>query len=84
MKEEIQALLDSLASLREKANVSAVFGEPVTADDRTVIPVARIAYAFGMGGGSSTAAGEGAPEESIEDTGSRRRRGCDSPSHRRC
>lgn len=35
------------------ADVRTVFGEPVTQDDRTVIPVARVTanYGFGAGGG---------------------------------
>jgi uncharacterized spore protein YtfJ len=32
-------------------NARSVYGEPVTAGQRTVIPVARIRYAFGAGGG---------------------------------
>ncbi len=33
------------------SDVKAVFGEPVTADGRTIIPVAKIMYGFGGGGG---------------------------------
>ena len=49
MEADIQKLLDALTDLREKANVNAVFGKPVLADGRTVIPVAEVAYDFEMG-----------------------------------
>jgi uncharacterized spore protein YtfJ len=49
METEIQRLLDALTDLRKKANVNAVFGKPVSADGRTVIPVAEVAYDFEMG-----------------------------------
>jgi uncharacterized spore protein YtfJ len=38
--------------LRESATVRAVYGEPLAAGDRTVIPVARVAYGFGGGSGA--------------------------------
>lgn len=63
MEAEMQTLLDSFADLREKANVNACFGEPVTAEGRTVIPVAEVAYGFGMGVGHGPVAEEEAPEE---------------------
>ena len=34
------------------ASVKSVFGDPVTVGDKTVIPVARIRYGLGAGGGS--------------------------------
>jgi uncharacterized spore protein YtfJ len=49
MEAQVQKLLDALADLRRKANVNAVFGKPVTAEGRTVIPVAEVAYDFEMG-----------------------------------
>lgn len=48
---ENEKSLDILASHLEKnASVKNVFGEPITANGRTIIPVAKIA--FGLGGGS--------------------------------
>ncbi len=38
-------------------SVKSVYGEPVTSGQRTVIPVARVRYGFGAGGGER--AGEG-------------------------
>ncbi|KAB1143287.1 sporulation protein [Streptomyces luteolifulvus] len=48
-------LLERLADkLGGRASVSAVFGEPVTRDDITVIPVAGIGFGFGGGAGRET------------------------------
>jgi uncharacterized spore protein YtfJ len=49
MEAQIQQLLDALADLRKRANVNAVFGKPVAAEGRFVIPVAEVAYAFEVG-----------------------------------
>lgn len=49
----ITGLLDRVT---ESAAVRAVYGEPVEAHGRTVIPVAKVAY--GLGAGSGTDAGE--------------------------
>ena len=40
-----------VAGLRDRAGVETVYGDPVEAGDRTVIPVARVAYGFGGGSG---------------------------------
>lgn len=37
--------------LQSGATVKAVYGDPVTTGDRTVIPVARVKFGFGAGGG---------------------------------
>jgi uncharacterized spore protein YtfJ len=58
-------LLQSLhENLGTRAQVKSVFGEPITAGEKTIIPVARMAYGFGAGSGSggvetSSARGEG-------------------------
>jgi hypothetical protein len=45
-------LLERLAELvGARAGVQSVFGEPVTRQDLTVIPVARVRWGFGGGGG---------------------------------
>jgi uncharacterized spore protein YtfJ len=49
MEAQIQKLLDAVADLRKRANVNAVFGKPVAAEGRTVIPVAEVTYAFEVG-----------------------------------
>lgn len=44
----------------DKATVKNVFGEPVVSGDRTIVPVARVAFGFGGGSGSGPAGkGEG-------------------------
>jgi uncharacterized spore protein YtfJ len=35
--------------LQSAANVKAVFGEPIEAQGRTIIPVARVSFGFGAG-----------------------------------
>lgn len=46
-------------SVQEKANVKAAFGEPQQIGDRTIIPVAQVAYGYGFGGGFAPAKAEG-------------------------
>jgi uncharacterized spore protein YtfJ len=60
-----QALLQSLKeSILSQASVKAVYGEPISAQGKTVIPVAKIMYGYGAGAGTggvgdSSARGEG-------------------------
>jgi uncharacterized spore protein YtfJ len=63
MRTDIQTLLDTVADLRDRATVSAVFSTPMTIEGRTVIPVAKIGYAFGLAGGHI-----GTAEEETTDT----------------
>jgi len=51
MEAEIKRLLDAIGEIREKADVNAVFGEPMTVEGRTIVPVAKVTYGFGMGMG---------------------------------
>ena len=59
------ALLQSLKeSILAQANVKAVYGEPIAAQGKTVVPVAKIMYGYGAGAGTagvrdSKAQGEG-------------------------
>lgn len=66
---QIQALLDSVADLRGRANVNACFGEPVTAAGHTVIPVAKVSYAFALGAGYGPGAVGEDEGEAAEQTG---------------
>lgn len=51
---DIQQFLQGLAErVSASASVKNVYGEPVTAAGRTIIPAARVRYAFGGGGGCS-------------------------------
>jgi uncharacterized spore protein YtfJ len=59
------ALLQSLKeSILAQANVKAIYGDPISAQGKTIIPVAKVMYACGAGAGTggvgeSTAKGEG-------------------------
>ncbi|WP_396612458.1 GerW family sporulation protein [Haloferax sp. S1W] len=46
-------LLSSLESITQ-TDARTVYGDPVTVGEKTVIPVARVAFGMGMGGGSGT------------------------------
>src|SRR5690242_5340286 len=57
----LQSLKDSILS---HATVKAIYGEPITAQGRTVVPVAKIMYGYGAGSGTgglgdTSARGEG-------------------------
>jgi uncharacterized spore protein YtfJ len=58
----IQQLLQSMAEhVSAGASVKNVYGNPVVSGDRTVIPIAKVRYAFGGGGGH--------PKGNVEDSG---------------
>ena len=62
MEEVVTRLLDAFEAVRNGTNVKACFGEPVTVEGRTVIPVAKVAYGFGIG----TGPGKGGPSRGAE------------------
>ncbi len=74
-KEMLETLVDHLAVT---AQVQNVFGEPIEAHGKTVVPIARVSYCLGAGGG-------GGAEAESEKTERRRRRWRDgeSPTGRR-
>src|SRR6266851_1812080 len=52
-----QTLLQSLKeSILSQASVKAVYGEPISAHGKTVVPVAKIMYGYGAGGGGGVRA----------------------------
>ena len=56
------SLLSLIDPLSKSASVRSVYGEAFTANGKTIIPVARIAYGFGAGSGhkpGASAEGEG-------------------------
>lgn len=59
------ALLQSLKeNILGQASVKAIYGEPIAAHGKTIIPVAKIAYGYGAGAGTggvgdTSARGEG-------------------------
>jgi uncharacterized spore protein YtfJ len=54
----VDRLFDTFDSLKKGAQVNAVFGQPQTVDERTIIPIARVSYGFGLGFGENTSPGE--------------------------
>jgi uncharacterized spore protein YtfJ len=58
-----EAMEGSLQAMRERLTVTTVYGEPVTANGVTVIPVSTVRFGFGGGGGSGSG-GEGAEQGS--------------------
>ena len=65
MHSDVDSVLAAVVErLAEAGGVGSVYGEPVERDDRTVVPVARVAWGFGGGGGSETADDEGDGERS--------------------
>lgn len=42
-------------SLGSTATVKSVFGDPIHVEGKTVVPVAKVAYGFGAGGGRKSA-----------------------------
>jgi uncharacterized spore protein YtfJ len=56
LHELLQTIGDRFATT---ASVKLIYGDPVTAGDRTVIPVARLRYGFGGGVGKTEEGGGG-------------------------
>lgn len=52
----LNRLFDQIERARETAHWQSVFGEPQAAGDRTLIPVARVSYTFGLGFGQGSGA----------------------------
>jgi uncharacterized spore protein YtfJ len=48
-----------LRSLVNQAGAKAVYADPISAEGRTVVPVARVRFGFGGGSGKKTQEGEG-------------------------
>ena len=54
MSSAAQQFLDPIVErLQQSASVKSVYGDPIESTDHTVVPVARIAYGFGSGGGEN-------------------------------
>ncbi len=62
----LKEILEPIAEkLQSGANVRAVYGDPVEAHGKTIIPVAKVAYGFGGGFGNKNTGGR----ESAKDEG---------------
>ena len=64
----VRAISDVARGFQERLSVNTVYGQPISADGVTVVPVARISFAYGGGGGGGS--GTGAEENSAGGTGS--------------
>jgi uncharacterized spore protein YtfJ len=62
---EVQGLLRSMVDrFQGRAGLQTMYGEPIVADGKTLIPCAKIAFGFGGGAGSKPAEpGEGSTAE---------------------
>jgi uncharacterized spore protein YtfJ len=58
MNMDVKETLEALAGRLQTTGVRTIFGDPISAEGRTIIPVARIAYGFGGGGGSGQRPGQ--------------------------
>ncbi|WP_232686729.1 spore germination protein GerW family protein [Halobacterium zhouii] len=71
MDEDTSSTFSSIVErLADAGHVDSVYGEPIERGDRTVIPVARVAWGFGGGGGESEREDETAEGEEREQGGS--------------
>ena len=71
MDEDTSSMFSPLVErLADAGRVESVYGEPVERGDRTVIPVARVAWGFGGGGGESEREEETEEGEEHEQGGS--------------
>ena len=58
------ALLESLKeSILGQASVKTIYGEPISSQGKTIIPVAKIVYGYGAGAGTGGAGDTGARGE---------------------
>jgi uncharacterized spore protein YtfJ len=63
MTDVFESIENSVQAIRDRLSVTTVYGEPVTANGTTVIPVSTVRFGFGGGGGSGSG-GEGAEQGS--------------------
>lgn len=57
---DLQHFIDAFSSrIAASAHVKTVFGDPIPAQEKTIIPVGRVRYGFGGGGGQGKSAAEG-------------------------
>jgi uncharacterized spore protein YtfJ len=62
----VQSLMDRLQG---RAGAATVYGEPIVAEGKTVIPCAKVAFGFGGGGGIRRAGAADEPEAGREGHG---------------
>ncbi len=59
---ELNRLFDLVGDIREKATAGAVFGPPTQVDEKTLIPIGRVVYGFGLGFGRGPAVAQPSAE----------------------
>jgi len=52
---ELNRFFDLMEEIPDKAAIEAAFGPPTQVGEKTIIPVGRVAYGFGLGFGQGTA-----------------------------
>ena len=66
----IQQFFQSLGErLQGSASVKTVYGEPIVVEEKTIIPVARVAYCFGGGLRSRKKSGNGKEQKDGDEEG---------------
>src|SRR3972149_5140757 len=54
MADVFETIQQVVGNVQERLSARAIYGEPVTANGITVIPVARVGFGFGGGGGGGS------------------------------
>jgi uncharacterized spore protein YtfJ len=65
----LNRVFDTILEAREKADWRCAFGEPQVVEGKTIIPVAEVGYAFGLGFGSSAGQSEDEEGSAAEEGG---------------
>jgi uncharacterized spore protein YtfJ len=67
----LNRLFDTIEQARDRADWRTAFGEPQMVEGKTLIPVAKVGYTFGLGfgSGSGEVEGEGEPPAGSEGGG---------------
>ena len=66
MPDVFDTIENAMQMLRERLSVTTVYGDPVIAEGITVIPVSKVSFAFGGGGGSAP---RGVSDETLAGNG---------------
>jgi uncharacterized spore protein YtfJ len=59
---ELNRFFDLMEGVRQKAAVEAVFGPPTQVEGKTIIPIGKVAYGYGLGFGQGTTPGSESDE----------------------
>jgi uncharacterized spore protein YtfJ len=69
MELNLTTVTEPIENMMKRLTVSTVFGEPIKEGDQTVIPVAKVSYAFGFGAGWGSGAAAAKEEAQPASTG---------------